>query len=56
MPINQRDIIKIVLGTIIVLLLGLGNLFSIDIYKGHWLKLIALLIGYVLWAIWKRRI
>ena len=56
MPINQRDIVKIILGVCIALLLGAGKIFSIDIYKGHWLLLISGLLGYVLFSIWKRRI
>jgi len=56
MPITERDIVKLVLGICIALLLGLGSAININILQGYWLKIIAVGIGYVLFAIWKKRI
>lgn len=56
MPLTERDIVKLVLGVCIALLLGIGKGIDINIMEGWWLKGIAIGIGYVLFAIWKRRI
>ena len=56
MPITERDIVKIILGIVTALLLGLGSIININITQGWYLKGLALATGYVLFSIWKNRI
>ena len=54
MPIEERDIIKIILGIVIALLLGVSEWIKLSASQEKWIIIVAL--AYVLFAVHKRRI